>query len=141
MIRCESPVVSVDDIQTHYRRSSIDRLLEGQVWKGLSRSSGSWVEVEGSWADQRSMVERTGDLERFIEVLDLENAIASLKGNHPQAASVVVLHLHGFTRQDLNYIRNYDRLLARAKAYLLAYLSGEDAEAAYRRAHRRIGVA
>jgi hypothetical protein len=129
----ESKGAKLDDLNLPYSSSAISRLVEAGVWKGRS-----WVEVEGAWADQRAEVERTGDLERFIEVLDLETAIASLKGNHPQAAVVVVAHLHGMTREDLSFIRNYDRLLARAKAYLLAFLAGDDPDEAYRRAHRRI---
>lgn len=63
-------------------------------------------------------------------MLDLENAIAALRGDHPEAASVVLLHRVGFTRADLSYIRNHDRLLEKGKAWLLAYLSGEDPEGA-----------
>lgn len=128
----------MDEVNISYPRASLDRLIEGRVWKGLNRRS-DWIEVDGSWADIRSRTELTGDVESeaWLEVLDLDNAIASLKGKHPPAAAVVCLTLFGFDRSDATFIRNYDRLLERGKAYLQAYLAGEDPDEAYRRGYRR----
>ena len=117
-----------------YPRSTLDRLVDGMVWKGISERKGSYVEVEGCWAEIRSSIERTGDLESgaWLEVMDLENAIASLRGEHPEAAAVVTLVLFGFQREDVRFIRNFDVLAEKAKNYLSAYLSGEDPERAYK---------
>src|SRR5687767_5988374 len=105
------------------------------VWKGINDRKGNWVEVPGAWAEIRSSIERTGDIDNgaWLEVMDLENAIASLRGEHPEAAAVVTLTLFGFSREDVRFIRNYDVLAEKAKNYLSAYLSGEDPERAYRR--------
>lgn len=119
-----------------YPRSTIDRLVEGLVWrKGISVKDDDYVEVEGCWAEIRSSIERTGDIESgaWLEVMDLENAITSLRGEHPEAAATVWLILGGFSREDMHYIRNFDVLLEKAKNYLAAYLSGEDPERAYRK--------
>lgn len=137
MILPESKRAAVDE-RIAYTRGTIDRLVEGMVFRGVDdRNPSDWIEVDGHWGDLRSRAERTGDVESegWLEVLDLENAIAAMRGDHPQAASVVTLHLHGFTAADVKYIKNYERLLAKGVAYILAYLSGHDPETAYRRRH------
>jgi hypothetical protein len=128
-------------VDEFYSRTTIDRLVEGQIQKGLE--TWHWYEVEGAWAELRSYVEQSGDVdsEAFVEVLDLENAIASLRGEHPEAALVVIARMFNFERDDLRVFRNFDRLSEKAKAYLSAYLSGRDPEDAYRRAARRTRVA
>lgn len=120
-----------------YPRSTIDRLVEGLVWKGPSERKGDWYEVDGAWAEIRSSIERTGDIESsgWLEVMDLENAIASLRGEHPDAAAVVWLRMGGFDREEIRRIlrANVEVLEEKAKNYLSAYLSGDDPARAYRR--------
>lgn len=119
-----------------YSWATVERLVEGGVSKGRH-----WIEVDGSWADLRSSIERTGDVESeaWLEVLDLENAISALRGDHPLSALAVIAHLWGFDAGEVRgALRNYNSLTARGMAYLTAYLSGEDPEQAYRRPRRRI---
>lgn len=129
----------MDEQQPEYNYGTICRLVDGIVRVGID----SYAEIDGHWGDLRSHVERTGQIEAggFVEVLDLENAISALRHDHPEAASVVICHLHGMTKGELSYIRNYERLLDRAKSYLLAYLNGEDPNVAYRKAGRKRRVA
>lgn len=125
-----------------YTRTTLDRLVEGQIWKGPSSRKGNWCDVDGAWAEVRSQIEQTGDIESsgWLEVMDLENAIASLRGAHPEAALVVIAVMFGFSRDELRVFRNFEVLLERGKAWLSAYLSGRDPEVAYRRAGERRGA-
>lgn len=132
------------DEQALYNRNTLSRLVHGMVFiKSFIEPPGRWRDAEGHWAELRATTERTGDInaEGWLEVLDLELAIAAMRGDHPAAASVVALHLMGFEKEDLTYIRNYDRLLDKGTAWLQAYLSGRDPEAAYRRRPSRRDVA
>jgi hypothetical protein len=81
-------------------------------------------------------------------VLDLERALLALAGDHPEAASAVVtLMMLQLDRAELNEIygerKNPERWIAKAIAWMTAYLNGlpveaakgsSSCEAAYRRA-------
>ncbi len=128
------------DGQVGYSSDAIDRLVEGFVY---DEDRGAWVEAEASWAALRSWVEHYGNVESegWLEVLDIERAIARLSRQHPAAAVVVILTLFGWEQHEIAEVLRlrtpYARLLDKAKNFLEADLSGRDPTKAYKSTRRK----
>jgi hypothetical protein len=125
-----------------YPRRAIRILLEGGE---LTETPEGWEWRDlPSWAELRTYVERTGDVDAWIfaTVIDLERAVGALLSYHPEAAVVVaavmLLDLDG---RDLDRIlggrRNWSKVQTRAIAWIASWLSGssiEECEVAWKKA-------
>ncbi len=103
-----------------------------------------WIEVSGSYQALRGRLEVVGDLnaEYTTEVMDLDRAIAALRRKNPIAAIIVTLIRDGWTIEEVNTVLGDKlrtppaKLLDKSTAFLAAFLSGRDADHAYRRGRR-----
>jgi hypothetical protein len=127
-----------------YSSSEIQQLIDGFFWdemRGTYRSAGGQVAADdGSYLQIRARMERTGDIdsEEFCRMIDLERAQAKLRDSHPIAALVMMAAYNGWTTQEIDATlrklrQPAGRHLDKAIEYCRAYLSGEDAEAAFMR--------
>jgi hypothetical protein len=134
-----------DVVDPTYSTASIDRLIDGQVFAGIAPDDpADWIEVDGSWADIRAQIERSGAInsEAFLAVLDLEAAISVLRSHDPAAAATVVLTLFGFDEAEIRAaspgLRRPMRCKNDAKSFIADWMNGnEDAEANYDRRQTR----
>lgn len=115
-----------------YGTITIDRLVDGAKWSDFADD---WTDVPGAWADLRSTIERTGEIssDGWLQVLDLEIALGRLRQYDPQSALIVLARINGFDHHELESLfgRRYALKLEKAKAFLAAWLNGQDEEHAY----------
>ena len=126
-----------------YSANDVERLIDGFIYdadRGEYRAGGgSDPHDDGCYLLIRSRMEVQGDVDsvEFTEMLDVERAIGKLRERYPIAAMVLALSMLGWTPQEIEAtfagklrtpaVRHFDRGIA----YCRAYLSGDDAEAAY----------
>lgn len=120
------------DDEEGYAEELIDALVNGEVWSEVLHRS---VPTPG-WLSVRAHFEKTGriDDEEFCTVIDLERAVAGLENRDFEAAAVIYLRAWGLKFDAIAKImrrRNVVRLAEKGQAWMAAYLSGGDPEAAY----------
>jgi hypothetical protein len=120
-----------------YSVQQINGLLHGEVERRVPLTGDVVTVPARSWAAIRSDIEYRGDVEQpaFHEVMDLERSLEQLAQRHPDAAAIVILRLWGFDHGEFNTVlpkSNWRRVARKGAAWIAAYLSGDDAEKAYR---------
>jgi len=124
-----------------YSTNDVERLIDGWILDdGEYRPAGRlYASEDGSFLQHRAKMERTGAVDslEFTLMLDVERAVGKLRERYPIAAMVLSLSMLGWTPQEIEAtfagklrtpaVRHFDRGIA----YCRAYLSGDDAEAAY----------
>lgn len=131
-----------------YTTNDVERVIDGYVYdenQGQTVPAGhSNPADDGCWLQHRARLEARGDVDsvEFTLMLDVERAVGKLQEAHPIAAAVLALSMMGWTPGEIEQTfakmrtpaaRHFDKGIA----YCRAYLSGEDAEAAFMAAHRR----
>lgn len=120
------------DDQEGYGEEVVEALINNEVWSDLLKRP---IPAPG-WLQVRAHYERTGkvDEDEFLTVIDLERAVAGLERRDFEAAAVIYLRQWGLNFHHIAKImrrRSVVKLADKGAAWMAAYLSGEDPEAAY----------
>lgn len=125
-----------------YSAQNVDLLVDGAYWSDLERAYKDSPELEEfQWSRARSRIEMSGQVDSplFTGVLDLERAVSALARKHQLAAHILIARMNETPTEDLEDLmskahKDPGRIERQAKAWVGAWLSGDDAEAAWRRA-------
>lgn len=131
-----------------YSAQHVELLTDGQFYSELEGTLKDAEELENlSWVRGRSVIEETGQVDSalFTGILDLERAMAALSRRHSLGALIVMARMSDISTDKLEQVLRWhrmdiERIERQSKAFLAAWLSGEDPDAAWRRAgHKRVG--
>lgn len=128
-----------------YAARHVDLLIDGAYFSDLEQAYKDSPDLEEfQWSRARSRIEMSGDVDSasFTGVLDLERAVSALARKHQLGAHVLLARMNETPTEDLENLMarahmDFGKVERQAKAYIAAWLSGDDPDAAWRRAGTR----
>lgn len=132
-----------------YTGQQVDLMVDGAYFSELEGAFKEAPDLENfQWSRVRSVIEATGNVDSplFTGVIDLERAVAALSrkgGQHALGALILNARMTEISTEKLEEVltrsgHDPERIERQAKAFVGAWLSGDDPDAAWRRAgHRR----